>query len=44
MVPFGPIMRLRAAMPEAREFVEPGQREEEIKMAPKAFSGGHFRW
>jgi len=29
-VPFGPIMRLRATMLEARGFVEPGQRDEEL--------------
>jgi release factor glutamine methyltransferase len=29
-VPFGPVMRLRAAMLEARGFVEPGQRDEEL--------------
>lgn len=29
-VPFGPVMRLRAAMLEARELVEPGQRDEEL--------------
>ncbi len=30
VVPFGPVMRLRAAMLEARGLVEPGQREEEL--------------
>jgi release factor glutamine methyltransferase len=29
-VPFGPVMRLRAAMLEARGFVQPGQRDEEL--------------
>jgi len=29
-VPFGPVMRLRAAMLEARGLVEPGQRDEEL--------------
>jgi release factor glutamine methyltransferase len=29
-VPFGPVMRARAAMLEARGLVEPGQREEEL--------------
>lgn len=30
VVPFGPVMRLRAAMLEARGLVEPGQRQEEL--------------
>jgi release factor glutamine methyltransferase len=30
VVPFGPVMRLRAAMLEARGLVEPGQREEQL--------------
>jgi release factor glutamine methyltransferase len=29
-VPFGPVMRLRAAMLEARGLIEPGQRDEEL--------------
>jgi release factor glutamine methyltransferase len=29
-VPFGPVMRLRAAMLEARGLVQPGQRDEEL--------------
>jgi release factor glutamine methyltransferase len=29
-VPFGPVMRARAAMLEARGLVEPGQRQEEL--------------
>lgn len=29
-IPFGPVMRLRAAMLEARGLIEPGQRDEEL--------------
>lgn len=43
-VPFGPVMRLRAAMLETRGLVEPGQREEELvvigaRRAPLSPSG-----
>lgn len=40
-IPFGPVMRLRAAMLEARGLIEPGQRDEElVVIAAHAPAGG----
>lgn len=40
-VPFGPVMRLRAAMLEARGLIQPGQRDEElVVIAAHASAGG----
>jgi release factor glutamine methyltransferase len=40
-IPFGPVMRLRAAMLEARGLIQPGQRDEElVVIAAHAPAGG----
>ncbi|MDQ3827038.1 MAG: methyltransferase [Actinomycetota bacterium] len=40
-IPFGPVMRLRAAMLEARGLIQPGQRDEElVVIAARASAGG----
>lgn len=40
-IPFGPVMRLRAAMLEVRRLIEPGQRDEDlVVIAARAPAGG----
>jgi release factor glutamine methyltransferase len=40
-VPFGPVMRVRAAMLEARGLIQPGQRDEQlVVIAAHASAGG----